>query len=64
MSAKKKFQVMEGEAISDCLKRMEQEGYRPVRRIEKPVFKEEKKKGKTEYMPISQKIIFEGEKMT
>lgn len=57
---KKSFTVEENETINDCLARMEQEGYLPVRRIEKPVFREEKKKGKIEYKPISQKIIFEG----
>ncbi|MFD1708238.1 NETI motif-containing protein [Siminovitchia sediminis] len=62
MSSKKKFTVKENENIQDCLARMEQEGYTPVRRIEKPVFMEEKKKGKIEYKPISQKIIFEGVK--
>lgn len=59
---KKEFEVMENETISDCLNRMAKEGYRPIRRIEKPIFKEENNKGKTIYIPISQKIIFKGEK--
>ncbi len=63
MSAKKRFAVEENETICECLARMEREGYRPVRRIEKPVFIEEKKKGKIEYKPVSQKIIFEGIKL-
>lgn len=57
---KKRFTVDENETINDCLARMKREGYHPVRRIEKPVFTEEKKKGKIEYRPISQEIIFEG----
>ncbi|VEF49188.1 Uncharacterised protein [Bacillus freudenreichii] len=57
---KKSFSVEENETINECLARMDREGYRPVRRMEKPVFIEEKKKGKVEYKPISQKIIFEG----
>lgn len=63
-SLKKKFTVEENETISECLERMKREGYRPVRRIEKPVFMEEKKKGTIEYKPISQKVIFEGIKKT
>ena len=50
------------ETISDCLARMEKEGYRPVRRLEKPIFREEINNGKTEYIPIAQKIIFQGVK--
>jgi hypothetical protein len=61
---KKKFFVGENETIGDCLERMENEGYRPVRRIEEPVFQEEKRNGKTEYKPLYQKVIFEGEKMS
>jgi len=59
---KKEFEVMENETISDCLNRMEREGYRVIKRIEKPIFKEETHNGKTKYSPISQKIIFQGVK--
>ncbi|MBS4179479.1 NETI motif-containing protein [Lederbergia citrea] len=59
---KKEFEVMENETIDDCLKRMELEGFKPVRRIEKPLFKEEQNKGETKYIPIAQKIIFQGVK--
>lgn len=59
---KKKFFVEENETIHDCLARMEREGYRPVRRLEKPVFIESKGNGESEYKPVLQKIIFEGEK--
>lgn len=58
-SMKKRFTVEENETINECLARMEEEGYRPIRRIEKPVFREEKKNGKIEYKLFSQKIIFE-----
>ncbi|HLU24017.1 NETI motif-containing protein [Lederbergia graminis] len=57
---KKEFEVLENESISDCLQRMEKEGYRPVRRMEKPIFKEEKVNGEIKYTPITQKIIFQG----
>ncbi|MBS4197262.1 NETI motif-containing protein [Lederbergia citri] len=59
---KKEFEVMENETIGDCLKRMEQEGYKVIKRTEKPIFKEETHKGKTNYIPISRKIIFQGVK--
>ncbi|MGO4889710.1 NETI motif-containing protein [Anaerobacillus sp. MEB173] len=60
---KKRFEVQEGESISDCLKRIEHEGYTPVRRMEEPVFKEVKKNGKVEIEHCSQKIVFEGRMM-
>ncbi|GIN87976.1 NETI motif-containing protein [Heyndrickxia sporothermodurans] len=63
MSKKKQFEVQENETISDCLTRMEKEGYRPVRRIEKPVFREIHNQNKMEYEPASQKIIFEGKRI-
>lgn len=59
---KKDFEVMDNETITECLERMEKEGYRPIRRIEKPVFKEERENGATKYVPFAQKIIFQGEK--
>nr|WP_285840955.1 NETI motif-containing protein [Cytobacillus kochii] len=52
---------MENETIDQCLDRMKQEGYFPIRRMEKPYFKEMKKNGKTEYEPAGQKIVFEGQ---
>lgn len=56
------FEVGENETIEGCLERMNDEGFRPVRRMEKPVFKEEKVKGKSEIVPAGQKIVFEGKK--
>lgn len=60
---KKMFEVEENESIASCLDRMKQEGYAPVKRMEKPVFHEEKKNGQVEYVPARQKIIFEGRKI-
>lgn len=57
---KLRFEVKDEETIEQCLKRMQNEGYKPVRRIEKPVFKVEKTKGKATYVPVKQQIIFEG----
>jgi NETI protein len=63
MSKKKLlFEVQENETISDCLDRMKDAGYMPVRRMEKPVFEEQKDGGKTEVVPVRQTIVFEGKK--
>ena len=53
---KKKYRVIDFDSIDVCLDQMAKDGYRPIRRMEKPVF-EEKKNG--ERVPISQEIIFE-----
>ncbi|MGE8079746.1 NETI motif-containing protein [Peribacillus loiseleuriae] len=61
MSKKKKevFEVEEGESIDVCLERIKAAGYTPIKRIEKPIFAEEKEKGETIYKPVSRKIVFE-----
>lgn len=59
---KKKFEVMENETIGECLERMNKEGYHPIKRIEKPIFKEDGNNKESKFIPIAQKIIFEGEK--
>lgn len=55
-----KFRVNENETIADCLARMREEGYMPVRRIEKPVYTEDKN-GKLEV--LRQDIQFVGKKI-
>ena len=59
--AKKKqmYEVGEHESIDDCLNRMKKDGYAPVRRMEKPIFKEVEKIGTVEYEPAGRQIIFE-----
>ncbi|WP_204667930.1 NETI motif-containing protein [Gracilibacillus alcaliphilus] len=52
---KKKFQVKNQESIEACLARMQQEGYQPVRRTERPIFIEEN----GEMIPHGREIIFE-----
>jgi hypothetical protein len=52
---KKRFKVEEGETITICLDRIDKEGYRPVKRIEKPIFKE----GKNGVEPAARDILFE-----
>ncbi|HCY6581214.1 TPA: NETI motif-containing protein [Staphylococcus aureus] len=55
-----KFKVNENETIADCLSRMKMQEYMPVKRIEKPVFQEQKD-GTVEVS--HQEIIFVGKKI-
>lgn len=59
--AKKKmqFEVQEDESIDECLDRIKQQGYTPIRRMEKPIFQEIKKGGETIYEPVGRQIVFE-----
>ncbi|MFS0638952.1 NETI motif-containing protein [Mesobacillus foraminis] len=59
ISRKKMFEVGENETLDQCLDRIAKEGYIPVRRVEKPIFKEVVLNGKTEYEPAGRQIIFE-----
>lgn len=61
--SKKKFSVEAGETISDCLDRMANEGYTPVRRMEEPVFHEVKRNGRMEPEVKEQRIVFEGKRI-
>ncbi|WP_100330175.1 NETI motif-containing protein [Bacillus xiapuensis] len=61
--SKKKFYVQENETIDQCLARMKEEGYIPVRRIEQPVFKKENVNGEMKYTPAGREIMFEGKKV-
>ena len=63
MTAKKKFEVEEYETINDCLEKMKKAGYVPVRRIEKPIFKEVKQNGESVYEPVGRQIIFDAKKL-
>ena len=55
-----KFKVEDGETIQDCLNRMKQQGYVPIKRFEKPVFVEQED-GSVEV--LKQDIIFTGKKI-
>ncbi|PNZ19163.1 NETI motif-containing protein [Staphylococcus succinus] len=57
MKKQQKFKVEENESIQDCLQRMREAGYTPVKRYEKPVYKENKD-GSVEV--LRQKIEFVG----
>lgn len=52
-----KYKVNDNETIADCLQRMKADGYMPTRRIEKPIYKENKD-GK--YEVYRQEIQFVG----
>ncbi|MCE5131785.1 NETI motif-containing protein [Staphylococcus saprophyticus] len=42
MKKQQKFKVADNETIQDCLQRMREAGYEPVKRFEKPIYKENK----------------------
>ncbi|MBA8760454.1 MULTISPECIES: NETI motif-containing protein [Staphylococcus] len=56
-----KFKVEADETIQDCLARMRAAGYMPVKRFEKPVFKEN---ANGEIEVLRQEIEFTGKKMS
>ncbi|MCT2536783.1 NETI motif-containing protein [Aquibacillus koreensis] len=56
---KKRFELQENESIDQCLDRIKQEGYTPVRRVEEPVFQEIEQNGQKTYEPVGRKVIFD-----
>lgn len=60
---KQRFELQDNESISECLERMKREGYFPIKRTEKPIFKEVKDGSQTDYIPVARQIIFEGKLM-
>ena len=59
MGKKREFEVLDHETIDDCLNRIKDEGYYPIKRIEKPVFKEVKEGSSVTYVPVGRNIVFE-----
>ena len=53
---KKKFDVSDYGSVDKCLDAMKEEGYIPVKRTEKPIFKE----GEKGIEVMKQMIIYEG----
>lgn len=53
------FEVQENESIEACLERIKKLGYVPVRRTEKPIFREVISGKETTYEPSGRQIIFE-----
>ncbi|URT71244.1 NETI motif-containing protein [Cytobacillus firmus] len=60
---KMSFEVQENETIDQCLERIKKAGYIPVRRTEKPIFKEVKTGGKVDYEPAGRQIVFEAKRV-
>ncbi|WP_347861457.1 NETI motif-containing protein [Salimicrobium sp. PL1-032A] len=58
-SSKKRFEVESGETIDECLDRIKNEGFMPVRRTEEPVFQEVD----GEMEPVDRRIVFETKKV-
>ncbi|WP_091496068.1 NETI motif-containing protein [Amphibacillus marinus] len=50
---------MLNETIEECLVRIKQAGFMPIRKIEKPIFKEMTEKGQVTYQPVGRQVIFE-----
>lgn len=63
MKTKKQFEVQENESIEECLHRIKVEGYTPIKRIEKPIFKEIKEGTSVTYEPTGRYIVFEAKKL-
>jgi hypothetical protein len=63
MSKKKQFEVRENETIEQCLTRIKEEGYIPVKRTEKPIFQEIKNGKSVTYEPAGRYIVFEARKI-
>ncbi|WP_019155529.1 NETI motif-containing protein [Robertmurraya massiliosenegalensis] len=59
---KQKFEVQEHETIDQCLERIQKAGYMPIKRIEKPIFQENRQGTDVTYEPIGRQIIFEAKK--
>ncbi|MFH4905787.1 NETI motif-containing protein [Staphylococcus cohnii] len=57
MKKQQKFKVEENEMVQDCLQRMRDAGYMPIKRFEKPIYKENKD---GEYEVYRQEIQFVG----
>lgn len=60
---KKIYEVQDHETISQCLERIHKEGYKPIRRIEKPIFQEKMDHDQVLYEPAGRQIVFEVRKM-
>lgn len=57
------YEVQENETINDCLNRIHNDGYTPIKRTEKPIFQENTKDNQTDYEPAGRQIIFEVKKV-
>ncbi|GEL76683.1 NETI motif-containing protein [Tenuibacillus multivorans] len=53
---KKRYRVSDFSSVNECVDQIKKDGYMPVKRIEKPVFKEQNNQDPE---PVRQEIIFE-----
>ena len=44
MAQKMKYEVQEDETVAECLDRIKKDGYTPIKRVEKPIFRSNKKR--------------------
>ncbi|MDQ0247846.1 hypothetical protein J2S09_005522 [Bacillus fengqiuensis] len=59
VSSKREYEVGENETIDQCLNRIKEDGFIPIKRIEKPIFKEEIVNGQEEIVPAGRVIVFQ-----
>lgn len=57
------YEVQENETVSDCLDRIQKDGYTPIRKTEVPIFQEKTEGIEVSYEPIGRQIIFEVRKV-
>ncbi|MFC3885441.1 NETI motif-containing protein [Bacillus songklensis] len=60
---KREYEVLENETIDQCLNRIKADGFVPVKRTEKPIFKEEIVNGLKKAIPVGRVIIFEAKQL-
>ena len=60
---KREYEVEEHETIDQCLERIKTDGFVPVKRIEKPIFKEEMINGAQVITPMGRTIVFEAKQL-
>ena len=53
------YEVQANETISDCLDRIQKDGYMPIRRTEVPIFQEKLEGNEVSYEPAGRQIVFE-----
>ncbi|WP_078408355.1 NETI motif-containing protein [Priestia abyssalis] len=63
VSSKREYEVGENETIDQCLNRIKADGFIPIKRIEKPIFKEEIVNGQEIIIPAGRVIVFEVKKL-
>ncbi|MFG6150035.1 NETI motif-containing protein [Halobacillus sp. B23F22_1] len=62
-NTKKRYEVYKNETIDQCLERIKNDGYTPIRRSEEPVFQETTENGEKTYEPVDRTIVFHAVKL-